>query len=179
MLRARSGRRSLLRTGGRTHTRTHARGVRILPLRQLTVVVENINMDRFSPEAAIPVAGLDGGQTVRPPSTLPRPLLTPPESGLQPRIAPLATPEICINDVALDESDCDGIGAGGVNGTGDLLAPPGDGVENDGVGGSDDPSSLDIVKKQWRRSSWCPEEERKKEEKHEKQRMILAVVGKR
>jgi len=45
--------------------------------------------------------------------------------------------------------------------------------------GDDLDPSLDLIKRQWRRSSWCPEEGRKKEEKHEKQKMILAVVGKR
>lgn len=43
-------------------------------------------------------------------------------------------------------------------------------VEEDGT---------DFIKRQWRRSSWCPLDEKKKEEKHEKQRMILSVAGKR
>ena len=37
----------------------------------------------------------------------------------------------------------------------------------------------DIMKRQWRRSSWCPNEEKKKEEKQHKQKMILSVAGKR
>ena len=40
------------------------------------------------------------------------------------------------------------------------------------------PITPESSKRQWRRSSWCPEEERKKEEKQEMQRS-LAVVGKR
>jgi hypothetical protein len=133
-------------------------------------------MEELPAQTTTSAVTVDSGQTVRPPSSLPKPLyLSPPDVGLQHRVAPLATPEICINDVAMDESDCDYYGTG--NGRDDSQAPPGDQIETDG--GIDDPSSLDAVKKQWRRSSWCPEEERKKEEKHEKQRMILAVVGKR
>ncbi|ELU18665.1 hypothetical protein CAPTEDRAFT_209222 [Capitella teleta] len=46
---------------------------------------------------------------------------------------------------------------------------------------SSDPELLieHIKKQQKRRSSWCPEKERKKEEKGEKQRMLLAVSGRR
>jgi len=65
--------------------------------------------------------------------------------------------QICINDVSVDQSATDFI---------------------DSQDGDLDPG-LDQIKRQWRRSSWCPEEGRKKEEKHEKQKMILAVVGKR
>ena len=36
-----------------------------------------------------------------------------------------------------------------------------------------------IKKQQKRRSSWCPEKERKKTEKQEKQKMMLAVSGRR
>ena len=42
-------------------------------------------------------------------------------------------------------------------------------------GGQPSPES---AKRQWRRSSWCPEQERKKEEKQEYQRS-LAVAGRR
>jgi hypothetical protein len=44
-----------------------------------------------------------------------------------------------------------------------------------------DPELLieNIKKQQKRRSSWCPEKERRKEEKVEKQRMMLAVHGRR
>lgn len=114
----------------------------------------------------------------RPPNSLPTPLyLAAPTAG-DSKMAPLATPEICINDVAFDESDCNCDGASGGNGSGG-----GDPASQGGCGlnenNSDDSSTLDLCKRQWRRSSWCPEEEKKKEEKHEKQRMILAIVGKR
>lgn len=65
--------------------------------------------------------------------------------------------QICINDVSVDQSSTDFI---------------------ESQDGELDPGH-DQIKRQWRRSSWCPEEGRKKEEKHEKQKMILAVVGKR
>ena len=42
-----------------------------------------------------------------------------------------------------------------------------------------DPEMLLELKKNKRRSSWCPEEGRKKEEKHEKQKMMLAISGRR
>lgn len=48
-------------------------------------------------------------------------------------------------------------------------------VNKDGNGGQPSPES---AKRQWRRSSWCPEQERKKEEKQEYQRS-LAVAGRR
>jgi len=44
--------------------------------------------------------------------------------------------------------------------------------------GSGEQPSPESAKRQWRRSSWCPEQERKKEEKHEIQRS-LAVAGRR
>lgn len=61
--------------------------------------------------------------------------------------------QICINDITVDANADD---------TEDL-----------------EEGEIDQMKKQWRRSSWCPVEGRKKEEKHEKQKMILAVAGKR
>jgi len=47
----------------------------------------------------------------------------------------------------------------------------------DAATGGNQPSP-ESAKRQWRRSSWCPEQERKKEEKHEYQRS-LAVAGRR
>jgi len=47
----------------------------------------------------------------------------------------------------------------------------------DGSSGGSQPSP-ESAKRQWRRSSWCPEQERKKEEKQEIQRS-LAVTGRR
>ena len=53
-------------------------------------------------------------------------------------------------------------------------------LEGGPMGESEDGAGLSIeqVKKQQRRSSWCPEEERKKEEKCEKQ-ILLGVSGRR
>ena len=62
--------------------------------------------------------------------------------------------QICINDVTVD-------------------------ANGDDYGEDMEAMEMDQVKKQWRRSSWCPVEGRKKEEKHEKQKMILSVAGKR
>lgn len=60
--------------------------------------------------------------------------------------------QICINDVSVDN--------------------------NDDVNENDDDLNLETIRRQKRRSSWCPEKERKKDEKEEKQRM-LGVAGRR
>ncbi len=74
-------------------------------------------------------------------------------------LAPPSDVRICINDVTVDESlDTREAVAGGNNTDPELM--------------------VEGIKKQKRRSSWCPEEGRKKEEKQETQRM-LAVTGRR
>jgi len=50
-----------------------------------------------------------------------------------------------------------------------------DGKDGSVGGGQPSPES---AKRQWRRSSWCPEQERKKEEKQEIQRSLV-VTGRR
>ena len=74
--------------------------------------------------------------------------LAPPGLWMPPGPSP---PDIRVNDVAVESG-----------GESELTAEP----------------SPETMRRQWRRSSWCPEEERKKEEKQEKQRS-LAIVGKR
>lgn len=54
----------------------------------------------------------------------------------------------------------------------------GDGHDASHGPASSPPVTPESSRRQWRRSSWCPEQDRKKEEKQEMQRS-LAVVGKR
>jgi hypothetical protein len=62
---------------------------------------------------------------------------------------------ICINDVSYDSSSRD-----------------------DSISGETDAAMLEMIRKQRRRCSWCPEEEKRKEEKHQRQR-LLSVTGRR
>ena len=96
--------------------------------------------------------------------------------------------QICINDVTVDASDDYGlvVGRRASDGPQEAVADPGGGglewdVGGQGVGCMLDPElrMIDELKKSHRRSSWCPEEGRKKEDRHEKQRMMLAVSGRR
>jgi len=68
-------------------------------------------------------------------------------------------PDILVIDVSSAESTADGNDAP----HGPATSPP---------------VTPESSRRQWRRSSWCPEQDRKKEEKQEMQRS-LAVVGKR
>lgn len=63
--------------------------------------------------------------------------------------------QICINDVSVDNPE-------------DFQTASGD----------EDEHNLELIRRQKRRSSWCPEKERKRDEKEEKQRM-LGVNGRR
>lgn len=137
----------------------------------MTSVTDGASIDLGKEQSASP--------SPSPSSSVLRPLnLSPHDVESSHKMAPLATPEICINDVAVNDSDGECYDASGGSGKGNLQVPH-HGGQDENDDGDNDTSTLDTVKKQWRRSSWCPEEERKKEEKHEKQRMILAVVGKR
>ena len=84
---------------------------------------------------------------------------------------------ICINDVTVDSTEDFGVGgcAGGGPGGGNSGVTQ----ASSGTGDALDPELLiENLKKNRRRSSWCPEEGRKKEEKQEKQKM-LAISGRR
>ena len=65
--------------------------------------------------------------------------------------------QICINDVSVDNPE-------------DYHQQMGSEDEED--------INLELIRRQKRRSSWCPEQERKKDEKEEKQRM-LGINGRR